>query len=189
LTTSDGTAACPGPSDPAACTTNDDCWEDFHCAGTSCVWNGSSGYKDPACAGIDLTINSTCTAAGVDQMLACNRGNTKVNAGQTIKVGIANGGPGGNSAGCPACGTACSVVLASPLLPGTCVSVPGCGINGDRHAYVNWDNSITECNTKNNESSAKNNGGGCPAICGVATSSGAATLNAWNVTYTCTASE
>ena len=189
MTTSDGTAACPGPGDPAACTTNDDCWEDFHCSGTSCVWNGTSGYKDPACPGIDLTINSTCNAAGVDQMLACNRGNTKVNAGQTIKVAIANNGPGGNSAGCPGCGTACSVTLASALLPGTCVSVSGCGIQGNRHAYVNWDNSITECNYKNNESSAKNNGGGCPAICGVATSSGAATLNSWNVTYTCVANE
>ena len=189
LTTSNGTAGCPGPGDPAACTTNNDCWEDFHCAGTTCVWNGTTGYKDPACPGVDLTINSTCKAAGVDQMLVCNCGNTKVNAGQTIKVAIANGGPGGNSSGCAGCGTACSAVLGSDLLPGGCVSISGCGINGNRHAYVNWDNSIPECNYKNNESSAKNNGGGCPAACGGVIPPGTATVNSWNVTYTCAANE
>jgi fibro-slime domain-containing protein len=187
LTTPDGTAACPGPPNPGACATNNDCFQDFHCVAGACVWNGTSGYKDPACPGIDLTINATCTVAGVEQMLACNRGNTKVNSGQTIKVAIDNNPPGGNSAGSGG-PTACSVTLGSDLLPGTCISVPGCGTNGNRHAYVNWDHSIVECNYKNNESSAKDNGGGCPAACG-ATPPGSATLNSWNVTYTCVANE
>ncbi len=189
LTTADGTAACPGPANPGACTTNKDCFQDWHCAAGVCAWNGATGYTDPACPGIDLTINATCAVAGVQQMLACNRGNTKVNAGQTLKVAIANGGPGGNSAGCAGCGTACSLLLATDLMPGTCASVPGCGLNGNRHAYVNWDNSIPECNFKNNESSAKDNGGGCPATCGGVTPPGIATLKAWNVTYSCTANE
>jgi hypothetical protein len=168
--TANGTnAGCSGGSDTGigACATNADCEQDWHCQGAVCVWNGATGYFDPACKdgagnpGVDLTLGVPCDAVGSYNIPVCNRGGGTLGIGKVIA--LENDGNGGHPVwNCAASPTptvsggsaSCTYTLVAPLGPGQCVIIntlttPGCNAleTGHRDIFVNWNKSIVECGT------------------------------------------
>ena len=180
-TTADGNSACPGGGAPGGnlhggpCTLANQfttCKQDFRCdpVGLTCVWNGGPGYFDAAAGGADLTIGAGCDN-GTGHLPVCNRGSAAVASGATITVDLLNPAQytSWNTGTCPALAgpPSCSLVLSSPLAPGSCVDVTGCALSGSDYAVVNSEaGAIAESAGRcaNNASYVKTNGPpGCAA--------------------------
>jgi hypothetical protein len=127
----------------------DACESDYHCntATGACVENGAAWtWPTSVCAGVDLTVEASCSTGSSYMFPVCNRGNTAVPSGKTLAFYIVNGNQWSvNPNTCPALSTSCSYTLTSPLLPGTCQPVTTCAWAGNSVAYVNSNNAITEC--------------------------------------------
>lgn len=129
----------------------DGCQADHHCDASSnrCLRN-EPGWTWPTsvCSGVDLSVGPACNNGKNHGFPVCNRGNSSLAAGASIKIAITNG-----NAFDPACpkitkGTICTVKPTAPLRPGECIRVvqgPSCDWNGNAVAYVNADLSIAEC--------------------------------------------
>jgi hypothetical protein len=135
------------------------CQFDFFCdsaSGNCKQYQPSQRIPVGVCPGIDLTAGVTCDhSSGVPQVPICNRGNTKVDAGKTIRSTLYNA----NSVdfpGSPPCAVTkgsvsgtCALTLTKDLLPGECVDMPESKctnkFTGNNTIYVNSDQAIPEC--------------------------------------------
>lgn len=138
--------------DPTNYNKFDGCQADHNCnmATGKCDRNGP-GWKWPAsvCPGVDLTAGPACHNGTNDGFPLCNRGNTAVPAGTTIKS-VINTGNWLQFAACPLnpSGTTCSITLAAPLGAGQCVRIVAgthCNWNGNGVVYVNSNQGVAEC--------------------------------------------
>jgi hypothetical protein len=153
-TTSNGDSACAGGGGPGgnqhggACTLANQfttCKQDFRCdpVGLTCVWNGGPGYYDSAAGGVDLSVGAGCDSTGTGHLPVCNRGSASVASGSTINIDLLNPAQytSWNTGTCPVLAgpPSCSLVLTAPLVPGSCVDVTGCTLNGSDYAVVNME--------------------------------------------------
>lgn len=146
---------------PSHYNTFDACQADHHCDTSSvstgtCVRNTSPSnwtWPSATCAGVDLTLGPACkpTAASQEQFTICNRGNTALASGTAIPIYLDTGNSYVFSSGaaCYNKAPSCTKTLAAALNPGSCVAVteadcPAWG-NGNQIAYVNSNQSVTEC--------------------------------------------
>jgi hypothetical protein len=169
-------------------------------------------------AGFDLTIEPACTdAAGNNaQVPICNRGGATIPAGQVIVITQTNFSSTCAKA-CAGPGSAdCSYTLPAALKAGSCIDIPasaGCSLGSGNHCLqINPGNTVVdvngnkECNTivngatwpvngtgagcNNNDTYVKNTPAGCQGAAACAAPlSPPATLNSWQVTYSCIPNE
>jgi hypothetical protein len=144
------------------CSLPEDCNFDFHCNFTTgqCVqWHPGERWPSSTCTGIDLTAGVSCIGdTGEKVFPICNRGNTAVPAGTTLKASYF----AANSIAFPSTpvdrcnnvsgslkGT-CTAPLASSLKPGECFDVPESQcttpFTGNITIYVNYDQNVAVAN-------------------------------------------
>lgn len=129
----------------------DGCQADHRCdeATDKCIRN-MPGWKWPesVCPGVDLSIGPSCSNGTDVGFPLCNRGNSDLPAGTSIRISIRNGNSYDFT--CPRIngGQACNVKTTAPLRPGECMRVvrgPSCNWSGNTVAYVNSDKAVAEC--------------------------------------------
>ena len=130
----------------------DGCLADHHCddATGKCLRN-EPGWTWPTsvCSGIDLAPGPACHNGTNDGFPLCNRGNTAVAQGTTIRSTI-NNGNWLDLAACPLnpSGTQCDITLSESLDPGECVRVINgvhCSWTGNAVVFANSNQAVAEC--------------------------------------------
>lgn len=105
------------------------CQQDFHCdpSTNTCLWNAATGYKDPTCNGVDLTIGAPCGPSGsvAPSLPVCNRGTAALPPGSLITLHETQSPSPPNH--CTNLGVpTCTYTMPVSLVPGQCVTLRYC---------------------------------------------------------------